>query len=199
MSELAPGNTPLTEEEKRGLLLPVQTRDDLNRAEQDNILLAQRWVIGSRRRPRAVTRETWLVSLHKRMYEEVWAWAGRYRDTEKNIGVLPWEVRVYMRDLEADADAWLANTSPTRYGNDELAIRFGYRLVCIHPFPNGNGRWSRLASDALILALGGYPFTWGGASLLTEHDALRGDYIAALQTADFDGDLRPLMTFARRA
>jgi hypothetical protein len=57
MSELAPGNTPLTEEEKRGLLLPVQTRDDLNRAEQDNILLAQRWVIGSRRRPRAVTRD----------------------------------------------------------------------------------------------------------------------------------------------
>jgi fido (protein-threonine AMPylation protein) len=50
--------------------------------------------------------------------------------------------------------------SAARYSNDECAIRFGYRLVVIHPFPNGNGRWSRLASDALIVALGGPRFTW---------------------------------------
>jgi fido (protein-threonine AMPylation protein) len=65
-----------------------------------------------------------------------------------------------MRTLEAVASAWLADTNATRY-DDECAVRFGYRLVVIHPFPNGNGRWPRLASDALIVALGGSRFTWG--------------------------------------
>jgi fido (protein-threonine AMPylation protein) len=102
-----------------------------------------------------------------------------------------------MRNLEADANAWLADTSAARYSNDECAIRFGYRLVVIHPFPNGNGRWSRLASDALIVALGGSRFTWGGASL-KEPGALRRDYISALQTADTTGEFEPLMAFSRR-
>ena len=62
---------------------------------------------------------------------------------------------------------------------------------------NGNGRWSRLASDALIVALGGSRFTWGGASLANP-GALRRDYIAALQAADANADFRPLLTFSRR-
>src|SRR6266567_1160729 len=86
--------------------------------------------------------------------------------------------------------------SPARYGNDECAIRFGYRLVAVHPFPNGNGRWSRLASDALIVALGGTRFTWGG-NALSEPSRARRDYISALRTADTDGDLRPLIAFSR--
>jgi fido (protein-threonine AMPylation protein) len=102
-----------------------------------------------------------------------------------------------MRNLEADAQAWLADIGAGRYGDDECAIRFGYKLVLIHPFPNGNGRWSRLASDALIVALGGSRFTWGGASL-TEPGTLRGDYISALQAADTAGDVGPLMAFSRR-
>ena len=77
------------------------------------------------------------------------------------------------------------------------AIRFGYRLVVVHPFPNGNGRWSRLASDALIVALGGARFSWGGTEL-TEPGRLRHDYISALRAADGDGDLRPLIAFARQ-
>jgi fido (protein-threonine AMPylation protein) len=31
----------------------------------------------------------------------------------------------------------------------------------LHPFPNGNGRHSRLASDCLALALGRPAFSWG--------------------------------------
>jgi Fic/DOC family len=81
--------------------------------------------------------------------------------------------------------------------DDECAIRFGYRLVVVHPFPNGNGRWSRLVSDALIVALGGTRFSWGGAAL-TEPGRLRRDYITALAAADADGDLEPLIAFARR-
>ncbi len=137
------------------------------------------------------------MGLHRRMYDQVWAWAGQYRTTDRNLGVPYWQVRADMRDLEADAGAWLADASAARYSNDECAIRFGYRLVVIHPFPNGNGRWSRLASDALIVALGGARFTWGGASL-GEPGLIRRDYIAALQAADSAGDFGPLLTFARR-
>jgi Fic-DOC domain mobile mystery protein B len=131
------------------------------------------------------------------MYDQVWTWAGQYRTADRNLGVPYWQVRTDLRDLEADVNAWLADTSSGRYSNDECAIRFGYRLVVIHPFPHGNGRWSRLASDALSVALGGRRFTWGGASL-AEPDALRRDYISALQMADTTGDFGPLLAFSRR-
>lgn len=202
MTDLLPGSpdaTPLTDEERRGLRLPVITRDELNRAEADNISRAMSWLFLSRRRlqPEAVTQEAWLRGLHKRMYDQVWTWAGQYRTSDRNLGVPYWQLCMDMRNLQADVNAWLADTSAARYSNDECAIRFGYRLVVIHPFPNGNGRWSRLASDALVVALGGSRFTWGGASL-TEPGTLRRDYIWALQTADTSRDFEPLMAFSRR-
>jgi Fic-DOC domain mobile mystery protein B len=193
------GGTPLTDEERHGLRLPVFTRDELNRAEAENITRAMSWLFFSRRRlqPELVTREAWLRRLHGRMYDQVWAWAGQYRTTDRSLGVPYWQVRVDMRNVEADVGEWLADSSATRYSNDECAIRFGYRLVVIRPFPNGNGRWSRLASDALIVALGGSRFTWGGASP-AKPGVLRRDYIAALQAADAEGDFQPLLAFSRR-
>jgi Fic-DOC domain mobile mystery protein B len=190
--------TPLSEAERQGLRLPVLTRAELNRVEAQNISHAMSWLFLSPRRlrPESVTREPWLRRLHGRMYRQVWAWAGQYRTADRNLGVPYWQIRVDMRNLEADMHAWLADTGAARYGNDECALRFGYRLVVIHPFPNGNGRWSRLASDALIVALGGSRFTWGGPSL-TEPGTLRRDYITALQTADTEADFGPLIAFSR--
>lgn len=190
--------TSLTDAERQGLRLPVLTRKELNRAEAENINRAMTWLFLSRRRlrPESVTREAWLKRLHWRMYDQVWTWAGRYRTTDRNLGVPHWQIRMDVRDLEADAQAWLADTSTTRFSDDECALRFGYRLVVVHPFPNGNGRWSRLASDALIVAFGGRRFTWGGASL-TETGQLRRSYITALQAADTVGDFGPLTAFAR--
>ena len=193
------GGTPRTDDERRGLKLPVFNRDELNRAEADNIGRAMSWLFFSRRRlrPELVVREAWLAGLHRRMYDQVWTWAGQYRTSDRNLGVPSWQIRLDMRNLEADAGAWLADTSVTRYSSDECAVRFGYRLVVIHPFPNGNGRWSRLASDALAVALGGSRFTWGGASL-AEPGTLRREYIAALQAADTAMDFQPLLAFSRR-
>jgi Fic-DOC domain mobile mystery protein B len=191
------GATPLTDTELYGLRLPLLTRAELNFAEAQNIGRAVSWLFSYRRlRPESVTREAWLTNLHRRMYGELWTWAGQYRTTDGNLGVPYWQIRVDMRNLEADVTAWLADTASGRYSDDECAVRFGYRLVVIHPFPNGNGRWSRLASDALIMALGRSQFTWGGASLI-EPSKLRRNYITALQTADTDGDFEALIAFAR--
>jgi fido (protein-threonine AMPylation protein) len=82
------------------------------------------------------------------------------------------------------------------YPPDEIAVRFHHCLVSVHPFPNGNGRWSRLAADVLITQRGGSRFTWGGADLLAADDA-RKRYIEALHAAD-KHDLEPLLRFARR-
>ena len=191
------GATPLTGAELNGLRLPLLTRAELNLAEAQNIGRAVSWLFSHRQlRPESVAREAWLRNLHRRMYGEVWAWAGQYRTTDRNLGVPYWQIRLDMHSLEADVCAWLSDITSGRHGDDECAVRFGYRLVAIHPFPNGNGRWSRLAADALILALGRPRFTWGGTSLL-EPSKMRRNYIAALQKADTDRDFSALIEFAR--
>jgi fido (protein-threonine AMPylation protein) len=105
-SALGPADaTPLTDAERHGLLLPVQSRAELNRMEADGITAAMSWLILSRRRirPAAVTDEGWLKRLHKRMYGNVWDWAGKYRSSDRNLGVPYWQVPADMRDLLADA------------------------------------------------------------------------------------------------
>ena len=127
------GATPLGDDESSGLLLPVQTRAELNRAEADAIVAATSWLFLSRRvlRPQAVLDEQWLKDLHRRMFGEVWAWAGEYRTSDRNLGVPYWQVRVEMRTVVADARAWIAAPAPARLSHDECALRLGYRLVVI--------------------------------------------------------------------
>jgi Fic family protein len=78
---------------------------------------------------------------------------------------------------------------------DELAVRFHHRLVSIHPFANGNGRWSRMAGDLLAVQRGARRFTWGRANLQNIGDVRRA-YIDALRAAD-KHDPRPPIMFAR--
>jgi Fic-DOC domain mobile mystery protein B len=182
--------TPLTPVE-RAELIPthITLRSELNELEQQNIATGNRWAFSRRH---VVTRETFLKSLHRRMFERVWRWAGKFRTTERNIGVVPHLIEVSLRQAVDDARFWIENESCPA---DEIAVRFHHRLVCVHPFPNGNGRWSRLVADVLTTQLGGKRFTWGGADLGAAGTA-RATYIAALQAAD-NHDLAPLIAFAR--
>jgi fido (protein-threonine AMPylation protein) len=82
------------------------------------------------------------------------------------------------------------------YPPDEFAVRFAHRLVAIHPWPNVNGRHSRLTADILVVVLGGKPFTWGGGADLAFQGAPRERYVAALQRADA-GIITDLIAFAR--
>jgi fido (protein-threonine AMPylation protein) len=70
-------STPLSPEEREGLLPSYITlRGELNEAEQANILEADAWAFS---RKRNVLNEDFLNTLHKRMYGNVWRWAGTYR------------------------------------------------------------------------------------------------------------------------
>lgn len=182
--------TPLTPEERKELIpTHITLRSELNELEQQNIAAAARWAFGRRQVP---TRESFLKGLHRRMFMRVWRWAGEYRTTERNLGVKPHLVDVSLHDVLNDVRYWVEHKT---YPPDELAARFHHRLVSVHPFPNGNGRWSRLAADVLITQLDGQRFSWGGADLQKAGSA-RAVYIAALQAAD-NHELRPLVAFAR--
>lgn len=183
-------STPLSEEEQEGLLPSYITlRGELNEAEQANILEAEQWA--SLRR-RDVLREAFLNELHKRMFGRVWRWAGQYRHSGKNIGVEAHRIPIESRQLLDDCRHWMEHDT---YSPDEIAARFHHRLVSIHPYPNGNGRHARLATDLLLEAMDCRRFTWGRKNLVDSGEARRR-YIAALQEADRH-NLGPLLEFVR--
>jgi Fic-DOC domain mobile mystery protein B len=183
-------STPLTPEDRRDLIPSYVTlRHELNEVEALNVRDGERWAFA---RKRDALDEDFLKRLHKRMFGQVWRWAGRYRDSPRSIGVEPWRIEVDMRQALDDGRFWVANKS---WPADELAARMHHRLVLIHPFPNGNGRWSRLAADLLAVQLGRPRFTWGSTSLVAQSQT-RQDYVAALREAD-TGDLSKLLAFVR--
>jgi len=182
--------TPLNEEERAGLIPSYITlRSELNEAEQANIVEAQAWAV---RRKRDVLNERFLDNLHRRMYGNVWRWAGQHRATDKNIGIDAYRIPAELRELIDNCRYWIANET---YGPDEVAVRFHHKLVWIHCYPNGNGRHARLATDLLLIAMGQQPFSWGSASLVDEGQ-VRSYYISALQEADRN-DIGPLLEFVR--
>lgn len=184
------GGTELTEEEREGLIPSYITlRSELNEAEQANILEAEEWAFA---RKRDLLEEKFLNNLHKRMYGNVWRWAGRYRTSGKNIGIDAYRIPTDLRQLLDDCRYWIENGT---YEPDEIAVRFHHRIVSIHCYPNGNGRHARLAADLLLRSMGHERFSWGGKNLVGVGET-RGRYIAALQAAD-KHDIGPLLEFVR--
>jgi Fic-DOC domain mobile mystery protein B len=142
-------NIPLTVDHRspgtRSLkLIPtyITPRSELNEAEQENFAEADLWAF-ARKRGDVVDADV-LMSRHRRMLRRVWKWAGTQRTSELNIGVAPHQIAVDLHALIGDVRFWIENST---FPADEIAVRFHHRLVAIHPFPNGNGRHSRLAAD----------------------------------------------------
>jgi Fic-DOC domain mobile mystery protein B len=189
-----PGQTPLDEDEKEGLKIStISTHQELNEFEQKNIEQAIVWYLSRKFKSENVLTETFIRAMHKRMYGDVWKWAGEFRKTNKNIGVDKWHVSTALKILSDDTMHWIMEDT---FPPDEIAVRFKHRLVSIHCFPNGNGRHSRLLADLLISKLfGREPFSWG-ASNLSPATETRKKYLAALKAADAN-DISYLMEFAR--
>jgi Fic-DOC domain mobile mystery protein B len=182
--------TPLSPEERAGLKLAhITERQQLNEVEQQNIALAISWAGSRKHNP---VREPFGRGLHKRMFGDVWTWAGAYRTNNKNLGVEHGMIVPRLYEVFEQIDYWVDHQT---FPPDEIAVRFHHALVVVHPFPNGNGRWSRLMGDVLALRLGQTVFSWSGGAL-ADAGALRASYIAALQAADIH-NFAPLIDFAR--
>jgi Fic-DOC domain mobile mystery protein B len=183
-------NTPL-EAEEREQLIPsyITTRAELNEAELVNIADAIRW-LGSRKHK--LLDQDFLNELHQRMFGDVWKWAGQYRTTPRNIGIDAYRIPVELYQVIDDARFWVEHGT---FAPDEIAVRFSHRVVAIHPYPNGNGRFSRMIGDFLAVQLGQPRFTWGRVSLFDPSET-RKEYITALKGADA-GDYDHLIAFSR--
>lgn len=192
--EYIDGQTPLNEDEKDGLLIAtISTRGELDEFEQQNIEEAIQWTLRRNFKQQDIFSETFVKDLHKRMYKDVWKWAGEFRKTNKNIGVDKWQVGSELKNLLDDVRYWAENNT---YTPDEIAVRFKHRLVSIHCFPNGNGRHSRLMADIIIEKIYKQPvFSWGAAHLSNEGDS-RTAYLKAIKASD-NGDYSLLLAFAR--
>lgn len=185
-------STPLTAEEKNGLKLKwITLRSELNEAEARNIAQAQLWLAANKKKD--VCSDTFLRNLHKKMFCDVWVWAGEYRITERNIGVAPYQIPMKLMQLFDDLNFWIDNKT---YSNHEIAVRLHHKLVQIHPFPNGNGRVSRLMADLVLRELEGKTLYWGDTNLVDVSE-VRRKYIDALRKADA-GDYTDLLNFTMK-
>jgi Fic-DOC domain mobile mystery protein B len=100
--------TPLTGAEKRDLIpTHIAFRSELNAAEQENIARGQDWA--ERQRKTDLLDEKFIKTLHLRMFGDVWKWAGKYRHSERNIGIDPWKVPMEVRILRDDVKLWIEN------------------------------------------------------------------------------------------
>ena len=186
------GATPIDPDEAEGLLLThITIRGELDRWEQDNIVEALAWL--DKTKSTDILNEQFVRELHRRMFANVWKWAGHFRQSDKNIGG-PWhQISTNLKNLCDDVRLWieLREQSP-----DEIAVRFHHQLVSIHPFPNGNGRHARLMTDLLLENILKRPrFTWGSEDL-SRSGQTRKRYIAALHEAD-EQNYEPLQEFVR--
>lgn len=187
------GQTPLEEEEKEGLKIKsITTQEELDEFEQLNIEKAVEWTIRTKLKPDTILSEKFIKDLHKRMYGDVWKWAGEFRKTEKNIGI-PWtQIGIELKKLLDDTKYWLENRT---FPPEEIAIRFKHRIVSIHCFPNGNGRHSRMMADIIMKSIFGLEiFSWHQSNMVIGNE-IRGQYIQALRDADH-GNFKQLIEFA---
>lgn len=186
--EYPAGATPLDRDEAAGLIPShIANQGQLNAWELQNVLEGERWAFG--RKHKEILSVDFMKSLHRRMFGDTWKWAGDIRTTEKNIGIAPANIYVEIKILCDDIRVQLA---AKHWSMTEIAARFHHRLVSIHPFPNGNGRFSRTMADLLLVQNGSGRFVWG-ADLVVEGE-IRHQYISSLREAD-KKDYRPLFEF----
>lgn len=178
---MASGKTDLTSME--GLLIKVRTLDELYAYEFENINRATvKYLVRQPSFRKAPFTYEWFLKVHREMFDAIWSWAGKVRDEDLNIGVGKTEIRSLLKALEGDLQFWLsANTN-----SEEVAARLHHRLVWIHPFKNGNGRWARLITN-IFQRQQELPLIQWPEKKLIEQNNLRTKYLTALKKADRGG------------
>jgi Fic-DOC domain mobile mystery protein B len=189
--ELPPGATPLDAEDLEGLIPRyITTRRELNDAEFKNISEASQRFFLSRKKFKFTVSS--LYKTHKEMFSKVWIWAGKKRKTEKNIGVNKTQIDVELKKIIDDLEYMLKQDMNTV----EISARLHHRLVYIHPFNNGNGRWARFIVNLFLKDhLNAYLDFPEDELLLTTK--IRKIYIKALKEAD-DLNYKPLIDFHKK-
>lgn len=165
---------------------------ELNAWEAGNIAEIPLWLSKKKLTLELLLTLDFIKKLHLKMFGKTWEWAGAFRKTELNLGVEYSKISTELTQTIEDVKFWIKNETFTF---DEIAARFHHKLVFIHPFPNGNGRFSRLYTDLFLKIKNCLPFSWGKKNLIKSTED-RKKYIHALQAADRH-DYSELVEFVR--
>ncbi len=186
MAVPTPGSMPLDTAELDGLIpRHLRTRGQLDAWENDNVAAGLAWADRYGCDPLT---EAFCRDLHYRMFGETWDWAGKFRNSNMNIGVDWHKIGIELREALESVRYWAKNHT---FGPRETAARFHLRLAQVHPFPNGNGRHARAMADIICSRMGGAEIDWGP---IGRAGSVRDEYLAAVRAAD-RGDFRPLIAF----
>ena len=174
--------TPL--DDISGLKLPsdkIYTLKEIYIAEAKNIAIATiKYLSAPPSKKIAPFSYEWLSTLHEEMFGNVWDWAGKFRQVELSIGIKAYQVPTALKELADDMAYWDKNKTFDIY---ETATRIHHRAVQIHPYKNGNGRWSRMLANIYLRQNGSMPVKWQ-EDLLSKENPKRDEYIQALKDAD---------------
>jgi Fic-DOC domain mobile mystery protein B len=191
--EPIPGETPI--DDITGLIAKgIRTRAQLNLVEAENFRRAVLRYLAARpsRRQAPFTLE-WCYTLHRQMFGNVWRWAGKRRESEVNIGVPVSRIDIDLQNLLDDLKYWREHKDMCLI---EQAARLHHRAVQIHPFLNGNGRWSRLLANIHLKQSRSAVTVWSEEAIGTA-SVIRQEYLSAIRAADA-GDYAPLIQLHER-
>jgi len=170
----------------------ITLQKELNEWEQKNISDATELYYNKQFTIEEILEFSFILEVHKKMFNETWKWAGKTRKTLKTLGVPIERIFEETEYLLGDTVFWIENNT---YSNNEIGARFHHRLVQIHLFPNGNGRHSRFVTDLLMKSIGNELFTWGNKDLYNQ-SSVRNNYINSLKEAD-NNNYKLLLDFVR--
>lgn len=185
------GRTPLPPELQKGLKPKhIQTIGELDEYEEQNIVEGLAWL---KNYTGECTNYQFWFKLHRKLFGNVWRWAGEIRKHEVNNPdfLLPHEIWPALKQLENDLHYWLTKKL---FSPDEMAAHFHEKIETIHPFANGNGRFGRILIE-YFCELNGYQVPTWGKSLKDDPKKRRNTYISAILSARRNSDYNPLINF----
>jgi Fic-DOC domain mobile mystery protein B len=188
------GATPI--DDASGLLIPsITTLADCNRYEAENIRKATvKYLAGKPSKQLAAFNITWAYRVHADMFGDVWDWAGKKRTSVTNIGIAPIQIETQLFDLFGNINYW---SDEAAMSPEEVSARIHHRAVFIHPFKNGNGRWSRMLANIWLKRNDHPVVVWPEHQINKGESAIRDTYIDAIRAAD-DGKFAPLIRMHRQ-
>jgi Fic-DOC domain mobile mystery protein B len=181
------GETLLNSDDRKGLKVPAGTHEDVNIYEKGNITKGCSWLKTTK------VSDPWSIAfsqnLHSKLLGDVWDWAGKFRTSDTNLGIDWKQISVSLKNFFNDLEAWEEYGS---YPPREILARFHHRTVSIHPFPNGNGRWSRIYTSHYDSKVHKIKIDWTGG--FEDPEESRKEYLEAIRAGD-ERDLSLLIKY----
>lgn len=186
------GSTPLDHDQIKGIRFShLTTMGELDEIEDTNIQKGLEWL--NHQTTDTYLSMEFLCKLHEKLFGDVWRWGGKFRTIEVNISKYrAYDVGPQLKNFFEDIKLWIDGG---KMSWDEIAAEMHYRLVSIHPFPNGNGRTTRIYTEYVQKRYGQKVTSWM-SSMSSNPKERRDLYIMALRKAD-KGDFSLLVEFMK--